>query len=102
MLSIVERVEEFLASHWSRQLSYVLASGLQDMLLVNFLFGYLPHTRLQGIITMTLPSSKPTCGNPHCRLGPDCKGNTLERRDENISLVLPHQDRSRWGHAIVI
>ena len=100
-LSIVGEVEEFLASH--RHLSYLLASALQDVLLVNFLFGYLPPTRLQGIITMTLPSSEPTCKHPHCRLGPECKGNRLERQDDDISLVLPHhKNAARWGHAIVI
>ena len=97
-----------LVQHWQtyypgHTLTLAHAQQLQDVLLVNFMFGYLPPTRLLGIMTMTLPCAQPACQFPHCRMGPDCKGNRLERQGTGITLIMPHhKNAARWGHAIVI
>ena len=102
-LNILAVVQNWHSVYPTHSLTLQDAQQLQDVLLVNFMFGYLPPTRLLGIMTMTLPSSQPACLLQHCRMGPGCKGNRLERQGPNITLIMPHhKNAARWGHAIVI
>ena len=102
-LSILAVVQEWHSVYPTHHLTLQDAQNLQDVLLANFMFGYLPPTGLLGIMTMTLPCSQPACLLAHCRMGPGCKGNRLERQGPNITLVIPHhKNAATWGHAIVI
>ena len=102
-LSILAVVQEWHSVYPTHHLTLQDAQRLQDVLLANFMFGYLPPTRLLGIMTMTLPCSQPACLLQHCKMGPGCKGNRLERQGPIMTLYLPHhKNAARWGHAIVI
>lgn len=80
------------------------AQELQDVLLVNVLFGYLPPMRLKCIMTMTRPSTLSECQEAQCQLGPECAGNRLERTaGGGIKVVFPHHKLRRvWGTAITL
>ena len=97
------KIQAFQAGHPDQALTLSLAQRLQAALFVNFLFGYLPPTRLQCVMTMTLPSSNPTCQQEECRLGPACMGNRLERQGSQVGMVFPHhKNATHWGSPIVL
>ena len=80
-----------------------MAQYLQDALLANLLFGYLPPQRLECVKTMTLPGVEQACQESVCGLGPECKGNRLERTERGYRLVFPHHKNLRtWKKPIIV
>ena len=102
-IRVLAKIQAHRTRHPDQALTLSLAQRLQAALFVNFLFGYLPPTRLQCVMTMTLPSSNPTCQQEGCRLGPACMGNRLDRQGSQVGMVFPHhKNATHWGSPIVL